>query len=282
MLKYLVIFEEYPYDPFINVALDESLLLAIEMRLISIPILRIWRNNKSVVIGRNTNVVNEVRIDKLKRYGIPLIRRISGGGAVYHDLGNYNYTLVIPTESRLSIDYVYGHLLKGILLALNTLGIEAWIENDTDVIANGFKVSGNSAIVKKNVALLHGTLLVNTDLNILCQVLKPNVNLVRKRGYTLTKYRVANLNYLVGKELKPEIIISSLIDSFSKVLGAEPIITMCSDTILEIAEILSKYRYRDPNWNWYKCENFNIWKRVLKIIENSKRDKQGICNLLRT
>jgi len=274
-----VILEEHPYDPFINIALDESILLVVEKRIVNKPILRIWRNSESVVIGRNTNVFNEVRIDKLREYGVPLIRRISGGGAVYHDLGNYNYTLVIPVNSRLSIDYIYEHFLKGILLTLEALGVKGYIENYTDIVVNGFKVSGNSAIIRKNAILIHGTLLVDADLDILCELLKPNTNLIEKKKCTPTKYKVANLSYLIDKELSPEIIIPNIINSFSKVLNAKPIITMCNSTTLRIAELLSKYKYKDPKWNWNKFEDPNIWKEINSIINKMKNRKKGVCNL---
>ncbi|MEM0188905.1 MAG: lipoate--protein ligase family protein, partial [Saccharolobus sp.] len=99
-----VLFTEYPDNPYVNIGIDEALLIKGKGN-----ILRIWRNNTSVILGILSKISDEVNLEFVEKYGIPLVRRISGGGTVFHDMGNINYTIIVDNNSEITgIDFLYG------------------------------------------------------------------------------------------------------------------------------------------------------------------------------
>ncbi len=244
---------ETPFDPFFNVGFDEALLTSVLERRTDYPVLRIWRNDKSVILGALSSISSEVNMECIERNHIPLIRRITGGGTVYHDLGNINYTIVIDKglhdrSSLIGVDYLYDRLLKGVIKALRNLGIDnIRIANRSDIVVKGYKVSGNASTMKKNVYLLHGTLLVDADLKLLgeCLIIPPrNV----RKNIDMVKYRVANLRDLYNNYLSYDKIIDSIIKGFSELLDRQPLYDIPSRLELEETRQLVAMKYKREDW----------------------------------
>lgn len=145
-------------DPYFNLALEEYLLKEFNE-----DCFMLWQNEPCVVVGKNQNVLNEINEDFIRKNNIKVVRRISGGGAVYHDLGNLNFTFIInDTENDLRN---YKKFLTPIIEALATLGIKAAMSERNDLIINGLKFSGNAQYKHKNRLLHHGTILFSSNLN---------------------------------------------------------------------------------------------------------------------
>jgi len=160
-------------DPHLNVALDHSILLAVE-RGFSPNTLRLWRNERSVVLGRHQRLSEEVNLDACRRHGVSVVRRFTGGGAVYHDLGNLNWTIVagkadLPSSGVLESFRQAGEAL---LEALARLGVDAWFEPPNSIHVSGGKITGMASYIKRNAMLIHGTLLIHSDVNVLKSTLK--------------------------------------------------------------------------------------------------------------
>ena len=136
--------------------------------------LRIWRNDRAVILGCNSNVQDEVNMHVCKRIGIRVLRRTSGGGAVYHDIGNINYS-VIMKEKHVNPNHdildVYERFAKAILNGLAFLKVKAEFQHPNSILLNGKKISGMAQHRFYNVILFHGTLLVNSDLELLSSTL---------------------------------------------------------------------------------------------------------------
>ncbi len=274
----LVMLAEYPFDPYLNIAFDEALLIMARRGYVKTPILRIWRNSPSIVIGRSCNIELEVNLDVARKLDIPIVRRISGGGAVYHDLGNINYTLVVTVDHRPSIEFIYGYLLKGILNMLRRLGLNPRVENDTDVVVGDCKVSGNSAVIRRELVLLHGTLLIDADLDVMCQVLRPNPQIMRRYVNYRYKYRVTNLSCILGEDVNPSEIAAMLIEEYSNLLNSRPRIRVPDKELLLLSYELANAKYRSYEWIFRGIDRCSQIELSSLITEKIKRI--CICDLL--
>lgn len=174
-------------DPYFNMAFDEYCL---EQLTIDEPVFFLWQNRPSVIMGANQEVHTEVNLDYLKENDIALARRVTGGGAVYHDLGNLNYTIVGSSDD-LERDYPeYTHYM---LQALQKLGVPATLSGRNDILVEGRKVSGFAKRVCKNRLMIHGTLMFDVNLEQLTQALCPSESKLQSKGIASVRSRVANL-----------------------------------------------------------------------------------------
>ena len=178
-------------NPYYNMAFDEYCLESLP---IDEPVFFLWQNRPAVIVGYNQEVNTEVNLDYLKEKGIDLVRRVTGGGAVYHDLENLNYTIVGRSED-LERDYPeYAALM---MKALQALGVPATLSGRNDILVDGKKVSGFAKRVCKNRLMVHGTLMYNVDVNVLSHVLNPSTTKLQSKGIASVRSRVTNLcNYL--------------------------------------------------------------------------------------
>ena len=178
-------------DPYFNMAFDEY---ALQQLSLDEPLFFLWQNRSAVIIGLNQNAYAEVDLDYLKRNDIALVRRVTGGGAVYHDLGNLNYTIV-GRAADLNRDYP--EYTRYMLQALQALGVEAELSGRNDILVGGRKVSGYAKRVYKDRLMVHGTLMYDVDLDRLTAALTPSAEKLTSKGIASVRSRVDNLrNYL--------------------------------------------------------------------------------------
>ena len=181
-------------DPYYNMAFDEYCL---ESLAIDEPVFYLWQNRPAVIVGLNQEVNTEVNLDYLRQNNIVLARRVSGGGAVYHDWGNLNYTIVGRSED-LERDYPeYAGLM---MQALRKLGVQAELSGRNDILVEGKKVSGFAKRVSKNRLMVHGTLMYDVNLDVLTHSLNPPATKLQTKGIASVRSRVTNL-----REHLPEI-----------------------------------------------------------------------------
>lgn len=174
-------------DPHYNMAFDEYCLESLPL---DEPVFYLWQNKPSVIVGFNQEVNTEVNLEYLNRQGITLARRVTGGGAVYHDLGNLNYTIVGRSEN-LERDYPeYAALM---MKALQALGVPATLSGRNDILVEGKKVSGFAKRVCRNRLMVHGTLMFQVDVDVLTNVLNPSNSKLQSKGIASVRSRVANL-----------------------------------------------------------------------------------------
>lgn len=166
-------------DPHFNMAFDEWCLENLD---ISEPVFYLWKNRPSVIIGLNQDAAQEVNLEYLKEKGITLARRVTGGGAVYHDLQNLNYT-IIGKEIGPEI----------FAEALCRLGIKAELSGRNDIFVDGKKVSGYAKRIWKDRTLIHGTLMYDVDIDVLTRALTTPVSKLALKGVSSVRSRVTNL-----------------------------------------------------------------------------------------
>ena len=238
-----VLFNEYP-DPYLNIAFEEALARVRGVDTIS-DTLRIWRNKKALILGRFMKVEEDVNLENANRFRFPIIRRFTGGGTVYHDERCINYSLVLKRDVRYPLDYLYAHLLKGTLLALKKLGLRPYLKNTNDVVVNERKVSGTAAGLRWEVLFLHGSILVDSNLQMLYSLLKiPKVH-----SFDPVKYRVANLTSFI-RNISMDHVVEALIWGYSRVLSAPSTFEEPVREESKIAEILYEEKYSKDEWNF--------------------------------
>jgi lipoate-protein ligase A len=213
VINRVYIYESNDTNPYHNIATEKYLLENVET---GTCILYLWQNRHTVVIGRNQNAWSECRTSLLAEEGGFLARRLSGGGAVFHDMGNLNFTFLVPDE-----DYDVDRQLSVIMTACDQLGIPVEKSGRNDLLAAGQKFSGNAFYHAQGKAYHHGTLLVDADMNNLGRYLTPSKAKLEAKGVKSVRSRVTNLNSLCPgltiEELKKQLVIA-----FGKVYGCEP------------------------------------------------------------
>jgi lipoate-protein ligase A len=245
-----VIFTETPENSRLNLAFEEAFYLSRCNEWVD-DTLRIWRNERAVVIGVFQKAEEEVDLEYARNNGIQIVRRFTGGGAVYHDLGNINFALStkIHGDSKRGIDYLYEYLIFGAMEAMKLLGFSPKKENINDIVVEGRKVIGVAGSLKRDCAFLHGAMLYSTDLNILSRVLKVPLKKIQDKNIDSVKYRVSTLSQ-IKPELKVKDIISSLIAGFSKILEAKGYyIDMPTEREIGLARKLYAEKYSSDSWN---------------------------------
>lgn len=198
------IFNSNSYNPYKNLAIEDFLVnFANENQHF---ILYFWQNENTVVIGRNQDAFSEVNLDFMIKNKIKLARRKTGGGAVFHDKNNLNFSFIIPKNRFNKLKS--SNIIKK---ALFNLGIDSEISGRNDILVNNKKISGNAYLNKENVTLHHGTILLNTNFELLENVLNINTVKLKSHGVKSVKNRVLNLN-----ELYPNITIKDLKQEIKK------------------------------------------------------------------
>ena len=239
MITNIRTYESTSFDPYFNIATEKFLLEHVKP---GECILYLWQNKNTVVIGRNQNAWAECRTALLEEEGGKLARRLSGGGAVFHDLGNLNFTFLVRDE-----DYDLDRQFDVILNAVRSLGIQAEKSGRNDLLAEGFKFSGNAFYHSGGCAYHHGTLLVDADMEKLGRYLTPPKAKLEAKGVKSVRSRVTNL-----KQLCPTLTCDSLKvhlkEAFSKVYGGTATeVTFTEEDIYEIKkneEALSQWQWR--------------------------------------
>jgi len=224
-------------DPAHNLALEEYLVTS-DAR----PIVMLWHNDPAVIVGRNQHTENQVDRAYAQAHGIAVVRRLSGGGAVYHDAGNLNFTVIARNAAAHKQDFAF--FTDPVLGVLRSYGLDARLEGRNDLVVEGRKFSGNAQYYHGSTVLHHGTILWDSDLNVLARVLKPKQR-VEARGVDSHTARVTNLAPLLDGAVTLEQFKGDLVEALVGEGGSAD----CGEPIPAVpAALLAKYR--SDAWNW--------------------------------
>lgn len=238
MIDKITYIESHETSPYQNLALEEYLLLHCAEKEC---ILYLWQNQHTIVIGRNQNAWKECLVSKLEEEGGHLVRRLSGGGAVYHDLGNLNFTFLVRKDN-----YDVEKQTQVILEAVRKLGINAEKSGRNDILVDGKKFSGNAYYEQGSYCYHHGTLMVNVNLGELSRYLTVSKEKLQSKGVDSVKSRVTNLSEF-APELTIEVLKTKLLEAFEEVYENKAKIIETED--LDMKEI-EKNRERFSSWDW--------------------------------
>ncbi len=239
-------------DPMWNLAVDEAVLRGI-IDDDSPNTVRIWQSSESVIIGRSQDLRAEVNLELCHELCIPILRRCSGGGTVYMDLGNYNYSIIAHEKiinKKGTITNITPFLCSAIVDLLSQLGCNSKFVPPSNVFVEDWKLSGSAQYYLYEGILHHGTLLVNADLETLQKVLTPNPMLARCLGCVPSNPSpVANLSFFLRRELSSNEITNLLVQTITKILSADNwVFGSISRSENELTKMLLDTKYSDSNW----------------------------------
>jgi lipoate-protein ligase A len=240
-------------DPHFNMAFDE---FCLENLKADEPVFYLWRNRPSVIIGLNQSAYAEVNLKYLEEKGIVLARRVTGGGAVYHDLQNLNYTI---TGRIRDLEKDYPAYLETMLRALRTLGVPAQLSGRNDILVDGRKCSGYAKRVSRDRLMIHGTLMYDVDIDTLTEVLAVPGSKLSAAGVASVRSRVANL-----KEWLPQFSDIQELQAALRCLMADGDgeLLLTPDQLAQIeADAAAKFRTWEWNYGRSPAAGFRIRRK---------------------
>lgn len=246
MIKPILI-ESNSNNPWYNLALEEYLFNSIKSDEV---VLYLWQNNHTVVIGRNQNAWKECNCERLENDGGKLARRLSGGGAVYHDLGNMNFTFIMHKNN-----YNMEKQLSVLKNSLKYFNVNAEFSGRNDMLIDGKKFSGHAYYFKDNKAYHHGTLLVNSDLEKLSFYLNPSKKKIESKGVDSVRSRVTNIAD-IDEDISIYRFSNALKKSFENSYGTISNYRVYDYNDMDIMKLQDKY----SSWDWIygKSPKFDI------------------------
>jgi lipoate-protein ligase A len=262
-------------DPFMNLALEESILRG-KVEGESPDTLRLWQHPRVISIGCFLNPEDEVNVDACKQLGLKIIRRLSPGGALYIDEGSIQYSLTFDQQSLLlpeCIEDSYSVLSGGVIEALNSMGVKAQFQPINDLVVGGKKISGASQSRMYNGILHHGTISVNTKLDILEQVLKPSELKLKAQGFPNLKERITTLSRETGSGVPIDAFKQKLIKGFERILKTNFTVGAPSPWEIKMAKELYEEKYKKLEWIYAdgkpRSEVFSSYKAAKGLIRVS-------------
>lgn len=215
----------------------------------------LWQNDNTIVVGKHQNTAGEINAAFVKEHGINVVRRLSGGGAVYHDLGNVNYTFIMDAGKSNELDI--SAFCKPVVDALRPLGITAEISGRNDITIDGKKFSGNSQYLKDGRVMHHGTIMYNSNLDTVEKALCVSEDKIMSKGVCSVRSRVTNIADHMDKIISTEGFIARIRDSVLD--GDSETFQLCGKDI-EAVNKLCNEKYSTWEWNYGKSPRYTVRK----------------------
>lgn len=254
-------------DPATNLALEEALLHVLHEGEPGYFLL--WRNAPSIILGRNQNALEEINRNEVERRNLAVVRRSTGGGAVYHDLGNLNFSFLECKKEARSVDFA--RYLAPVQRALHRAGVEATLSGRNDLEVGGRKISGSAQRLAQDRVLHHGTLLVNADFEAMTRALQPDPDKFLSHGVASVRARVANVSEFWAEGMTLDRLCTLLCEE----VGAEP--GHIDASTLAQAQRIRRERYGSWEWNIGSSPRFTArmarrfpWGRVQICVQVRK------------
>lgn len=241
-------------NPYFNLAFEEYILNNFR----DDDYVLLWQNANTIVIGKHQNTPQEVNQEVVEELGVNVVRRNTGGGAVYHDLGNINFSFISNWKLENGINYEI--FLEPIIKALNSIGVKAIKEGRNDLVVAGKKISGNAQMIIKDRILHHGTLLFDSDLTIMEKVLNVSPDKIASKGIKSIRARVANIKEFLQVDMDVSQFIDLLVESFFKYSETVEM-RLTAHQLLEI-ETLATEKYQSWDWNYGNSPQSNYFNSV--------------------
>ncbi len=228
-------------DPYFNIALEEYCLMHVDP---GEDYFLLWQNEPSIIIGKNQNTMEEINARFVEERGIKVVRRVSGGGAVYHDLGNLNFTFISKVDPDRTTDFSV--FANPVIKVLKELGVEAMLLGRNDIIANDRKISGNAQRLHRTKFLQHGTLLFDVKLEDLVESLNVSADKIQSKAIKSIRSRVCNIRELLQEDMTIDAFREQLQKRLSDDYRSEEI-RLTEEDLKQIEE---NARSKFASWDW--------------------------------
>lgn len=238
-------------DPRINLAIEEYALKNLD---INETYLLFYINQPSIIIGRNQNTIEEINTDYVDKNGVIVVRRLSGGGAVYHDLGNINFSFITKDDGESFSNF--RKFTDPVVQALRKLGVNAELSGRNDIQVGNRKISGNAQFSTNGRMFSHGTLMLNSELDKVAQALKVKKEKIESKGIKSVRSRVANISEFLDRPISMPAFRQLLLEN---IFGGKDIPEYkLTEKDWEKIRQISKERYQTWEWNYGKSPKFNL------------------------
>lgn len=208
--------------------------------------LLLWRNKNAVIIGKHQNTAAEINAAAVEERGVQVVRRLSGGGAVYHDLGNLNFTFI--TDAPADGDLDFGRFCRGVVALLQRLGVEAELSGRNDMTIAGQKFSGNAQYLRAGRVMHHGTILFDSDLEAVARVLQSHPEKFTDKATRSVRSRVTNVRPHLAQDMELAQFRAALLSALlADVPHEEVVLTEADEAAIEK---LRRERYATWEWNY--------------------------------
>jgi lipoate---protein ligase len=239
-------------DPRINLAIEEYALKNLD---INETYLLFYINEPSIIIGKNQNTIEEINTEYVERNGIHVVRRLSGGGAVYHDLGNLNFSFITKDDGESFLNF--RKFTEPVIEALRKLGVHAELSGRNDIVVEGRKISGNAQFATRGRMFSHGTLLFDSEIEHVVSALNVKKDKIESKGIKSIRSRVANISEFLKEKMTIEEFRTVLLESIFGKDREIPEYVLTEEDWANIQK-LSKERYQNWDWNYGKSPKFNL------------------------
>ncbi|SMQ66489.1 lipoate-protein ligase A [Bacillus sp. OV166] len=239
-------------DPQINLAIEEYALKNLD---INETYLLFYINEPSIIIGKNQNTIEEINTEYVEGNGIKVVRRLSGGGAVYHDLGNLNFSFITKDDGESF--HNFRKFTEPVVAALKKLGVNAELSGRNDLEIGGRKISGNAQFSTKGRMFSHGTLMLNSEIENVVSALKVKKDKIESKGIKSVRSRVANISEFLTEKVEIDEFRSLLLKNIFEGQDEIPEYVLTDEDWEKIYQ-LSKERYQNWEWNYGKSPKFNL------------------------
>ncbi len=247
-----LIFNNDNRDPYLNLALEEYCVRNLDT---SEPFLLLYINDPSIIIGKHQNTLEEINLPYVRENGIPVVRRISGGGAVFHDHGNLNFSFITSFAKGQMLRFE--EFTRPVIRALAGLGVHAELGGRNDITVDGRKISGNAQFTTVHSMLSHGTLLFDSGLDRVAEALSVKTDKIASKGVKSVRSRVANITEFLPQPITMEQFREHLVRSIFD--GQDPIPAYHLDNQeWQQVRTLADSVYRKWDWNYGRSPRFNI------------------------
>jgi lipoate-protein ligase A len=241
-------------DPRINLAIEEYALKHLE---IENTYLLFYINEPSIIIGKHQNTVEEIHVDYVRENGIHVVRRLSGGGAVYHDLGNLNFSFITKDDGKSFANF--RKFTDPVIRALRELGLNAELSGRNDILIEGKKISGNAQFSSRGRMFSHGTLMFDVNLDRVEKALQVKKDKIESKGIKSVRSRVANITDFLKQPMSILEFRSYLLKHIFA--GQDPVPEyILSDADWQEIHKISKERYQNWDWNFGESPEFNVMR----------------------
>ncbi|MDM5206885.1 lipoate--protein ligase [Cytobacillus kochii] len=251
-------------DPRINLAIEEYALKNLD---INESYLLFYINKPSIIIGKNQNTIEEINTEYVEKNGLHVVRRLSGGGAVYHDLGNLNFSFITKDDGESFHNFL--KFTEPVITALNKLGVNAELSGRNDLTVEGRKISGNAQFSTKGRMFSHGTLMLDSEIENVVSALKVKKDKIESKGIKSIRSRVANISEFLTEKISiaefRQLILQHIFE------GSEVSEYRLTEKDWEEIHKISEQRYQNWEWNYGKSPKFDY--------EHSKRFPVGSIDI---
>ena len=253
----MFIIDSPSHDAYFNIALEEYLLYKYPTE----DIFLLYINAPSIIVGKFQNTLAEINLDYVNAQQIKVVRRMSGGGAVYHDLGNLNFSFHTLLRSNDFMDF--SKFTAPVIKVLNSLDVPAKLEGRNDLLVDGKKFSGNAKLAKNGKMIQHGTILFNSDMSVLGDALKMNPLKYVDKAIKSNRARVTNLIDYFPTEISTDDLKELLLEEMLENNVGAKIYQLTSEDLVGIGDLI-KEKYQTWDWNFGFSPKYNF-KNAKKI-----------------